>query len=81
MDALYRYLEFSSSEDEVGVGGGSVQSVVSLAMYCSEILARPSYPKGSPTTKKATSELSAPASMSSLADSTISRSATMIGRP
>ena len=32
MDALYRNLEFSGSEDEVGVGGRSVESLISLAM-------------------------------------------------
>ena len=39
------------------------------------------YPKGSPTTKKAISSLSALAKISSLEDSTISRSARMTWRP
>ena len=36
MDALYRNFEFSSSEDEVGVSGGSVSSFISLEMYFSD---------------------------------------------
>lgn len=42
---------------------------------------RKKYPNGSPTTRKATSTLSASARMVSLDDSTISRSAMITGRP
>ena len=81
VDTLYRDVEFSSPEDEVGMGGGSVWSLIRIAVYFSGIAAGSLYPKGSPTTKKATSEVSALDSISSLADSTISRSAKIIGRP
>lgn len=45
----------------------------------SDLLA--AYPKGSPTTKKATSTLSASRRISSLSSSTVSRVAVITGRP
>ena len=52
-----------------------------VSQYDGEEAVRGAYPKGSPTTRKAMSVLSAPARISSLDDSTMSRSATMRGRP
>lgn len=76
MDASNRDFELSCTKDKVGMGGRSANNQRILPFCIDRLL----HPKGSPTTRKAMSDLSAPARISSLDDSTISRSATIIER-
>lgn len=80
MHRLDGYLELSGSQDEITMSGGANARLVSFIVIAGIARVVFSYPKGSPTTKKATSIMSARDKISSLALSTMSRSATMTGR-
>jgi len=77
--------KFTRTEDEVGMrccaGGRTELGGHSTRSEKKSMNWKKNYPKGSPTTRNATSVLSAPARMLSLDDSTISRSARITGRP
>jgi hypothetical protein len=76
-DGSRRDGEFAGAEDEVSVRSRSnVMSAVIISQKTEG-----NYPNGSPTTRNATSTLSASLRISSLEDSTISRSAMMTSRP
>ena len=72
--------EFAGAQDEVGVCCCSAASSA-CGVGIEGNGRRGAYPNGSPTTRNATSPLSASLSISSLDDSTISRSAMMTSRP
>lgn len=80
MDCLGWDGELAGAEEEIRVSRRSPKNVSCVEAYKCRGKGDP-YPKGSPTTRKATSCLAASARISSLEDSTISRSASMRGRP
>ena len=71
----------STLKEDMLESGGALDSA-EIVMTCRVILAEKlAHPNGSPTTRKATSSLSAPSRILSASDSTISRSATTISLP